>query len=120
VTDLTALEEAKRTHVRYVLIVGLAPICRKCHVDWPCLTGRMIAEHEALQERADYWQILHEEESVISAAIQERADRAVKALRQGYSCPRCGWLDGDPYPVARWGPCDVCTDAREALAGDTP
>ena len=59
--DLTALEEAKQTHVEYELGVGWAPICQKCHVNWPCVTARLIADHEALRVWADYWQILHED-----------------------------------------------------------
>jgi len=95
VADLTALEQAKQTHVRYVLIVGLAPICRKCHVDWPCLTGRMIAEHEALQARAD---------------------RAEGALREiiAYSPPA-------HYPLGAFAVRRRLVDiARAALAEDAP
>lgn len=47
---------------------------------------------------------------------QGRADRAVRALSEGYKCPRCGWLHGDPYPIARWGPCGICEDARTLIA----
>jgi len=59
-TDLTALDEAKQTHRLYA--IGAAwPICQVCHVSWPCLTARLIADHEALRVWADYWQILHED-----------------------------------------------------------
>ena len=54
-TDLTALDEAKQTHRLYA--IGAAwPICQVCHVSWPCLTARLIADHEALQARSDRYE----------------------------------------------------------------
>ena len=50
----SALEEAKQTHFERGF--KYAPygwtLCDVCLVNWPCLTARLVAEHEALQARA--------------------------------------------------------------------
>lgn len=93
--------------------------CWICHHPYPCPTVRLCDEVDTRVKWAD--QLLQRE---VIRRKQYRAERdrlasllerARQAMDEGYSCPRCGWMPDDPYPVPRWGPCDICADAPDLL-----